>query len=62
MKEVAFNFSIEEVNVILKGLAELPAKESFNIIGKIYGTVQEQTQPKPEMAPEGKTVKMDVKK
>lgn len=50
MKEVTFNFSIEEINVILKGLAELPAKESFNLINRVYNEVNE-AQKAPEKAP-----------
>lgn len=34
-KQIQLNFSISEINIILKGLGELPAKDSLNIINKI---------------------------
>lgn len=33
--DYAFNFTELEVNIILKGLGELPTKEAFNIVNKI---------------------------
>jgi len=39
-------FRVEEVNLILKGLSELPAKESMDLILKITREAQEQLTPK----------------
>ena len=40
-----FEFELDEVNVILAGLAELPAKASMNIIAKIQEQAASQMQP-----------------
>ena len=45
-----FEFSVEETNIILQGLAELPAKHSMNIIARIQEDAAKQMQP--EMKPE----------
>ena len=45
-----FEFSVDEVNIILQGLAELPAKHSMNIIARIQEDAAKQMQP--EMKPE----------
>ena len=45
-----FEFEIEEVNIILQGLGELPAKHSMNIIARIQEDAAKQMQP--EMKPE----------
>ena len=44
-----FEFELEEVNIILTGLAELPAKASMNIIAKVQEQAASQMQP--EMTP-----------
>lgn len=36
-QELTFNLNINEVNIILQGLGEMPAKTSMNIIEKIRG-------------------------
>lgn len=38
---INFNFEVDEVNVILTGLLELPAKVSMGIIQKIHQQVAE---------------------
>ena len=40
-----FEFEIEEVNIILKGLGELPAKLSMNLIQSIQEQAAPQMQP-----------------
>ena len=40
-----FEFEIEEVNIILKGLGELPAKLSMNLIQSIQEQAASQMQP-----------------
>ncbi len=40
-----FEFEIEEVNIILQGLGELPAKHSMNIIKLIQDQAASQMQP-----------------
>ena len=40
-----FEFSVDEINIILQGLAELPAKHSMNIIARIQEDVAKQMQP-----------------
>ena len=37
-----FEFTLEEVNMLLQGLGELPAKISLGLIQKIQHTAQEQ--------------------
>lgn len=49
-----FEFQIEEVNIILQGLGELPAKLSMNLIQSIQGQAAEQMQPEMESAEEEK--------
>lgn len=38
---IGFNFTIQETNTVIKGLLELPAKESMNLILKIQNTAQQ---------------------
>ena len=38
-----FEFNVEEANVLLTGLAELPAKVSMSLIMKIQQAAQEQS-------------------
>ena len=40
-----FEFSVDEINIILQGLAELPAKHSMNIIARIQEDASKQMQP-----------------
>jgi len=40
-----FEFSVDEINIILQGLAELPAKHSMNIIARIQEDAAKQMQP-----------------
>ena len=40
-----FEFSVDEINIILQGLAELPAKLSMNIIARIQEDAAKQMQP-----------------
>ena len=42
---VNLDFTVEELNLILKGLGELPAKESMNMIAKIQGSASKQLNP-----------------
>lgn len=39
---LTFNLSVNEVNIILQGLGEMPAKASMNIIEKIRGQAAQQ--------------------
>ena len=41
-KNLKFEFTVEEVNVIFEGLGELPAKKSEGLRIKIYQAAQEQ--------------------
>jgi len=43
-----FNFTYDEVNLILAGLGELPAKQSINMILKVQTTAQQQMQSVPD--------------
>ena len=40
-----FEFDIEQVNVILSGLGELPAKVSMDLITSIHKQAEKQMQP-----------------
>jgi len=53
MKELNFTVSTEEANMIVSGLAELPAKFSINLINKLQMQASQQSaqaadQPQPE--------------
>lgn len=39
-KKLSFEFNIDELNIILAGLGELPAKASLPLIQKIQGAAQ----------------------
>lgn len=43
-KQVTLSLSVEEVNLVLAGLAELPAKVSMNLISKVGNQAQGQLQ------------------
>ena len=47
-------FKVEEVNIILQGLGELPAKLSMNLIQSIQEQAAPQMQPEMESAEEEK--------
>ena len=40
-----FEFNVDEINIILQGLGELPAKHSMNIIARIQEDAAKQMQP-----------------
>ena len=40
-----FEFEVDEVNIVLQGLGELPAKLSMNIITSIQKQAEKQMQP-----------------
>ena len=42
-----FKLTIEEVNLLLQGLGELPAKLSMNLINSIQNQAAPQMQPQP---------------
>lgn len=42
---IDFSFEVDEVNVILAGLGELPAKVSMAVIQKIHQQVAESSEP-----------------
>lgn len=42
-----FKLTIEEVNAVLQGLGELPAKLSMNLIASIQSQAAPQVQPQP---------------
>ena len=52
MDKLKFTFSVEETNLILQGLFELPAKVSMEMIGKIKTEAQSQIAEKQEEAKE----------
>ena len=43
--KITLHLTVEEVNAILQGLAELPAKTSMLLIQKIHNEASAQTQP-----------------
>ena len=47
-----FEFKIEEVNIILQGLGELPAKLSMNLIQSVQQQAAAQMQPETEILEE----------
>lgn len=52
-ESINLDLSLEEINVILSGLGELPAKASMGVIQKIQQQAQPQVVPEPVEAPEG---------
>lgn len=46
-----FVFNAEEVDLILAGLGELPAKKSVHLLVKMSGEIQKQNGRKPEPPP-----------
>lgn len=59
MKPFTFQFTPDEINIIMQGLGELPAKMSLRLIGKIHNAVDEQKKALPETAgaPQAATLK-----
>ena len=51
-ESINLDLSLEEINVILGGLGELPAKASMGVIQKIQQQAGPQVQPEPVGAPE----------
>jgi len=51
-ESIKLDLSLEEINVILGGLGELPAKASMGVIQKIQQQAQPQVVPEPVEAPE----------
>jgi hypothetical protein len=43
MQSWTLTFTTDELNIIMAGLGELPAKSSINVIQKIHGVVQTTT-------------------
>lgn len=52
MQEFTFIFTEQELNILVSGLAELPAKVSFDLINKIHKEVKEQSEEKKEQSEE----------
>ena len=50
-ESIKLDLSLEEVNAILGGLGELPAKASMGVIQKIQQQAAPQVQPEPQPAP-----------
>lgn len=40
--KIKLELSLEEIQLLISGLAELPAKLSFNLLNKIYQEVEKQ--------------------
>ena len=51
-ENINLDLSLEEINLILNGLGELPAKASMGVIQKIQQQAQPQVVPEPVEAPE----------
>jgi hypothetical protein len=49
---IKLELTIEETNLLLAGLEELPVKKSINLINKIVKEAQDQTKPKEEIKEE----------
>ncbi len=47
-KKLKFEFTVQEVNIILQGLGELQAKISLSLISKINQEAQDQLKEKPD--------------
>lgn len=50
-ESIKIDLSLEEINMVLGGLGELPAKASMGVIQKIQQQAAPQVQPEPEPAP-----------
>tara|TARA_B100001059_G_scaffold145236_1_gene145201 strand:- start:81 stop:263 length:183 start_codon:yes stop_codon:yes gene_type:complete len=51
-ENINLDLSLEEINLVLNGLGELPAKASMGVIQKIQQQAQPQVVPEPVEAPE----------
>ena len=51
-ESIKLDLSLEEINMVLGGLGELPAKASMGVIQKIQQQAGPQVQPEPVEAPE----------
>ena len=51
-ESIKLDLSLEEINMILGGLGELPAKASMGVIQKIQQQASPQVQPEPVETPE----------
>jgi len=51
-ESIKLDLSLEEINMVLGGLGELPAKASMGVIHKIQQQAQPQVVPEPVEAPE----------
>ena len=52
-ESIKLDLSLEEINMVLGGLGELPAKASMGVIQKIQQQASPQVQPEPIEAPKG---------
>ena len=50
-ENINLDLSLEEINMVLGGLGELPAKASMGVIQKIQQQASPQVQPEPQPAP-----------
>lgn len=51
-ESIKLDLSLEEINMVLGGLGELPAKASMGVIQKIQQQASPQVQPEPVETPE----------
>jgi hypothetical protein len=51
-ENINLDLSLEEINLVLNGLGELPAKASMGVIQKIQQQAQPQVVPEPVETPE----------
>jgi len=51
-ENIKLDLSLDEINMILNGLGELPAKASMGVIQKIQQQASPQVQPEPVETPE----------
>jgi hypothetical protein len=51
-ESIKLDLSLDEINMILNGLGELPAKASMGVIQKIQQQASPQVQPEPVETPE----------
>jgi len=51
-ESIKIDLSLEEINIVLGGLGELPAKTSMGVITKIQQQASPQVQPEPVEEPE----------
>lgn len=51
-ESIKLDLSLDEINMVLSGLGELPAKASMGVIQKIQQQASPQVQPEPVETPE----------